>query len=373
MRCCATMRCSGWRKPNVRSSATRKLSKICKLSTRTTQNTAIKEQFLESYAPTADELGHPQDAITALNAYSATATRPALLLERAQAYKDAHQFARAAKDYQTLFYKFPLTDEARAAGTSLAAISKSLGSEYPYPGVELQEERAQIFFDAHKWREARAEYERLLTMVRDPANPARQRAQLRVAECRQYPKPLPSALAALSVSDPDVDAERIYELSQAYRSDKKETEMLAAVESAQQKYPQSKWSEEALMAAGNFYWVALERTKATSFYQRVVDGFPEGKNAFNAEWRTAWIAFLDKQPDADTRLTNFLVKYPTSSNAVDALYWLGRSAERSGNPGHARAYYSKAVERYPQTYFAHAAAARLAKMGAGDPEAPEFL
>ena len=336
-------------------------------------NTAIKEQFLESYAPTADELGHPQDAITALNAYSATATRPALLLERAQAYKDARQFARAAKDYQTLFYKFPLTDEAKAAGTSLAAISKSLGSEYPYPGVELQEERAQIFFDAHKWREARAEYERLLTMVRDPANPARQRAQLRVAECRQYPKPVPSALAALSVSDPDVDAERIYELSQAYRSDKKETEMLAAVESAQQKYPQSKWSEEALMAAGNFYWVALERTKATSFYQRVVDGFPEGKNAFNAEWRTAWIAFLDKQPDADTRLTNFLVKYPTSSNAVDALYWLGRSAERSGNPGHARAYYNKAVARFPQTYFAHAAAARLGKMPAGDEDAPEFL
>jgi soluble lytic murein transglycosylase len=336
-------------------------------------DTAIKEQFLESYAPTADELGHPQDAIAALNAYSATVTRPALLLERAQAYKDAHQFAKAAKDYQALFYKFPLTDEAKAAGTSLATISKTLGSEYPYPGVEMQEQRAQLFFDAHKWREARAEYEKLLTMVRDPANPTRQRAQLRIAECRQYPKPGPSVLAALSVSDPDVDAERMYELSQAYRSEKKETEMLAAVELAQRKYPQSKWSEEALMATGNFYWVALERTRATGFYQRVVDGFPQGKNAFNAEWRTAWIAFLDKQPDADTRLTNFLVKYPASSNSVDALYWLGRSAERSGNPGHARAYYNKAIARFPQTYFAHAAAARLQKMPAGDEDAPEFL
>lgn len=336
-------------------------------------DTAIKEQFLDSFVPLADELGHPQAAIAALTAYSATATRPALLLERAQAYQNAHEFARAAKDYQTIFYKFPLADEARAAAISLSAISKILGKEYPYPGVELQEQRAQLFFDARKWKEARVEYDKLLTMVRDPANPTRQRAQLRIAECRQYPKPAPTALASLTLSDPEVDAERIYELSQAYRSEKNETEMLAAVELAQTKYPQSKWSEDALMAAGNYYWVALDRIKATSFYQRVLDNFPDGKNAFNAEWRTAWIAFLNKHPDADTRLTAFLVKYPSSSNAVDALYWLGRSAERSGNPGHARAYYSKALARFPETYFAHAAAARLAAMGAGEEDAPEFL
>jgi len=336
-------------------------------------NLAFKEQFLEAYAPLADELGRPQEAIDALNADSATATRAPLLLERAQAYKATHQFPRAAKDYQTLFYKFPLTDEAKAAGTSLAAISKTLGKEYSYPGVELQEQRAQILFDARKWREARAEYEKLLTMVRDANNPTRQRALLRIAECKQYPKASVSPLASLTVSDAEVDAERIYELSQAYRSGKKEAEMLDAAEQAQKKYPQSKWSEEALMATGNYYWVALDRTKAVSYYQRIMDGFPNGKNAFNAEWRVAWMAFLNKQADADTRLTAFLVKYPASANSVDALYWLGRSAERSGNPGHARAYYSKAVERYPQTYFAHAAAARLAKMGAGDPEAPEFL
>jgi soluble lytic murein transglycosylase len=336
-------------------------------------NIAIQEQFLEAYAPTADELGHSEDAIEALNAYSGTATRPPLLLERAQAYQNAHEFARAAKDYQLIFYKFPLADEAKAAGVSLSAISKKLGKEYPFPGVEMQEQRAQLFFDAHKWKEARAEYEKLLTLVREPGNPTRQRAQLRSAECRQYPKASPSTLASLSVSDPEVDAERIYALSQAYRSGKNESEMLAAVEQLQKKYPQSKWLDEALMSTGNYYWVALDRTKATSFYQRVVDGFPEGKNAFNAEWRTAWMAFLNKQPDADTRLTAFLLKYPASSNSVDALYWLGRSAERSGNPSHARAYYNKAIARFPQTYFAHAAAARLAKMSAGPEEATEIL
>jgi soluble lytic murein transglycosylase len=336
-------------------------------------NMAFEEQFLEAYAPTAREVGHPLEAIDALNAYSATATRPALLLERAQAYKDAHQFARAAKDYQTLYYKYPLSDEAKAANASLATISKTLGKEYSYPGVELQEQRAQLFFDGRKWREARAEFEKLLNMVKDSASPTRQRAQLRIAECRQYPKAAPGLLAALSLNDPEVDAERIYALSQAYRSAKNEGEMVGAVELLQKKYPQGKWSEEALMAAGNYYWVSLDRNKATGYYQRIVDAFPGGKNAFNAEWRAAWMTFLNKQSDADARLTAFLLKYPASANSVDALYWLGRSAERSGNPGHARAYYNKAIDRYPQTYFAHAASGRLGKMGAGDADAPQFL
>ncbi len=338
---------------------------------------AFKEQFLEAYAPLADELGRPQQAIDALNADSTTSSRAPLLLERAQAYKATHQFARAANDYQTLYYKFPLSDEAKAAGTSLALISKALGKEYSYPGVELQEQRAQAFFDARKWREARAEYEKLLTLLRDANNPTRQRAQLRIAECKQHPKESISPLASLNPGDPEVDAERLYELSQAYRSAKKEAEMLSAVELAQKKYPQSKWTEEALMAAGNYYWVELDRSKAVSYYQRVVEGYPGGKNAFNAEWRVAWMAFLNKQSDADERLTAFLVKYPASANSVDALYWLGRSAERSGNPGRARAYYDKAIARFPQTYFAHAATARLAKMPAGelakDEDAPEFL
>ncbi len=117
------------------------------------------------------------------------------------------------------------------------------------------------------------------------------------------------------------------------------------------------------MAAGNYYWVDLNRGKAITYYQRVLDNFPSGKYAFNAEWRIAWIAYLERQPYADDKLTVFFRKYPTSANAPDALYWLGRNAERSGNPGHARSYFRIDAERFPQTYFGHAAALRLDKLG----------
>src|SRR6184192_1500106 len=335
--------------------------------------TAMREQVLEAFAPTAVQLGHAQEAIDALEAYSGTATKPTLLFERAHAYQAAHQLARAAKDYQAVFYKYPLADEAKPAGSALSQLMHALGKEYVYPGVELQEQRAQAFYDAHKWKEARAEFEKLLTMLKDPANPARQRAQLRVAECHVQLKGSPSLIAAVKTPDLEVDAERLYALSQAYRFAKKEAEMFSALNMLAKNYPMSKWNEEGLMAAGNYHWVELEREKAVIAYQHVLDSFPNGKYAFSCEWRIAWVAYLNRQPDADDRLTNFLLKYPVSSNSVDALYWLGRNAERNGNPARARGYYGKAVERFPQTYFGNAAAARLAKLGPGEENPAELL
>jgi soluble lytic murein transglycosylase len=335
--------------------------------------TAMREPLLEAIAPVAVLLGHPQEAIDALNAYAGTTSKPSLLLERARAYQSAHQLPRAAKDYQTIFYKSPLADEAKPAGAALTQLMHALGKEYSYPGVEMQEQRAQAFYDAHKWKEARAEFEKLLTMLKDPANPTRQRAQLRVAECRVQLKGSPSLIAALKTPELEVDAERLYALSQAYRTEKKESEMFAALNSLAQNYPLSKWNEDGLMAAGNYHWVELEREKAVVAYQRVLDTFPNGKNSYNCEWRIAWVAFLNHQPDADDRLTNFLLKNPVSANAVDALYWLGRNAEREGNPAHARSYYDKAVERFPQTYFGNAAAARLVRLPPGEEDHSDVL
>ena len=336
-------------------------------------NTAMREQLLEAFAPTAVQLGHAQEAIDGLDAYSATTSKPNLLYERARAYQAARQLPRAAKDYQTVFYKFPLADEAKPAGSALSQLMHALGKEYVYPGVELQEQRAKVFYDARKWKEARTEFEKLLTMLKDPANPARQRAQLRVAECRVQLKGSPSLIAAVKTPDLEVDAERLYALSQAYRFAKKEAEMFSALNMLAKNYPMSKWNEEGLMAAGNYHWVELEREKAVIAYQHVLDSFPNGKYAFSCEWRIAWVAYLNRQPDADDRLTTFLLKYPVSANSVDALYWLGRNAERGGNPTHARSYYSKAVERFPQTYFGNAAAARLAKLGPGEEDLSELL
>ena len=336
-------------------------------------NTAMKEQLVDVLAVTAVEAGKPQDAIEALNSYSGTAGKTNLLLDRAQAYRAAGQYVRAVKDYQTLFYKYPLSDEAKIAGTNLAHMQKQLRGEFPYATAELQGERAQTFFDGKKWREARSEFEKLESMLKDPTNPVRQRAELRVAQCRVQMRSSLKLISALKTPDPEVDAERLYVLSQLQRNDKKDAEMFASLAELARKYPNSKWADEGWMAEANYYWVQLDRNKAAEYYQHVLDTYPNSRNDYNAEWRVAWVAYLNRQPDAENKLQTFLVKYPSSANAVDAIYWLGRIAERDGNPAHARSFYDKAVERFPQTYFGHAAAARLLALGPGEENPAPFL
>jgi soluble lytic murein transglycosylase len=336
-------------------------------------NAAIREQVVDALAITATATGHAQDAIEALDSYSGTATKPALLLDRAHAYQAAGQTVRAAKDYQAIYYKYPLSDEAKAAASAIPVLQKTLRNEFPYATAEMQEQRAQAFAEAHKWREARPEFEKLAGMLRDPANPARQHAQLRLAQCRVQLKAPLTLLSSLVTPDPEVDAERLFVLSQFQRSEKNESAMLATIEDLGKKYSQSKWAEEGYMQAGNYFWVLLDRTKAAEYYQRVLDVYPDGKNDYNAEWRVAWVAYVNRRPDADEKLKAFLLKYPVSANAVDALYWLGRFSERSGNPAHARAFYSKALERFPETYFGFAAADRLAILGPGEENPAEFL
>jgi soluble lytic murein transglycosylase len=336
-------------------------------------NTVIKEQVLEAYLPTTVDIGRPQDGLEAVAENPLASSKPALLLVRARANEAARKLVLAAKDYQMLYYKFPLAEESNDAAVALPRLNKQLHNEFPYATAELQEQRAQIFYEAHKWKEARTEYEKLAGILKDPANPTREKALVRAAECRQHPKQSPKLLASIKVTDAEADAERLYGLSQAYRSDKNEIEMLTAIETLAAKYPQSRWAEDALMAAGNYYWVQLDRSKALGYYQRVLDAFPSGKNAYSAEWRIAWVAYLERQPYTGDKLTVFLRKYPVSGGAVNALYWLGRDAERSGNPAHARSYYKKALDRFPTTYFAYAAEKHLERLGPGEEDPPDFL
>ena len=58
-------------------------------------------------------------------------------------------------------------------------------------------------------------------------------------------------------------------------------------------------------------------------------------------------------------LEAYVRRFPLSSYVQDALYWLGRSYERSGNTEHARNFYLADANRFPLTYFGAKAAERL--------------
>lgn len=322
----------------------------------------MDEQALEALGEAALALSQPAKALVALGAESNVNSKPALVFLRARAREAAGQLEAAAADYSEVYYGFPLSTSSSEAGEKMRALERKLGEKFS--AVPLVEEisRASALYQAHKWRDASEAYDNLLPKLADTDH---SRALLRIAECRTALGGGPPPLQMLTLSEPDLEAERLYMLSQAYRKEKQEPQMFAAVDQAVARAPQSYWAEQALFSAGNYYWVQLDLDHAAQFYRRVVENFPASPDATNAHWRLAWQAYRDHKPEAAALLEEHLRKFPATPYMADALYWLGRTAERSGDAALARAYFTKLVERFPLIYFGQRAAERLQALGPG--------
>jgi peptidoglycan lytic transglycosylase len=338
-------------------------------------DTAMSDSAVEALAQAALAAGQSSDAVAALQEYSRTTVKPSLLLLRAQANEKAalakgEKPLAAAKDYLEVIYRFPLNDEAKVAVERIPYLQAILGEQFPGTPVETEISRAEALYDARRWKDVRKAYEDLFPKL---SGVAHDRASLRLAQVQVQLGGSVEALESLKLADPELDAERIFSLSQLQRSAKLEAEMFAAIEQVVSTYPQSPWAEEALFAAGNYYWMNLDRSRAAEYYQRVLSGFPMGKYASLAQWRIAWTSYMLRQPDAASHFEQYLIKNPTTPQVVNALYWLGRSYEHAGNAAHARSFYLAAVDRFPQTYFGEKAAQRLHEIGTQPTNPAEVL
>ena len=69
--------------------------------------------------------------------------------------------------------------------------------------------------------------------------------------------------------DYDVDAERLFTLAQYYRSVSPESQM-APPSRASRVRRQAAGPNPRLFLAGNYYWVQLDRDRASGYYKRLV-------------------------------------------------------------------------------------------------------
>jgi soluble lytic murein transglycosylase len=333
-------------------------------------NSVMSDQAVQFLAETEIASGQPEEALTALASYPQTSSRPELLFLRGQALEQAKRPEPAAADYVAVYYRFPTSDSAREAGMKAQYLAGVLGDKFPVVPLDQKISRAAALYAVHDWGDARDAYDILIPEL---SGADRARAQLREVQCRVAIGGDATLLANLKVDDPEADAERLYSLSQTYRSRQQEPDMLATIEEAVRQAPQSHWAEQGLFAAGNYYWVELDRSRAGSYYQRVADNFPASPDAVAAQWRLAWIAHLERRPEAATLFEQYIRKFPASSYVPDALYWLGREAENAGNADLARAYYQKLEDRFAHGYFQQLAQVRVAALGQGPKADPDFL
>ncbi|MGC1107606.1 MAG: transglycosylase SLT domain-containing protein [Candidatus Acidiferrales bacterium] len=309
---------------------------------------------LQALAETAIALNQPRQALDALTSAPDIEQNPALLFLRAQAHEQADDKIAAAGDYLEVYDRYPLSTQADEAGEKISYFESTMGASFPQPLISERLLRANILFEAHHWQDAENGYNEALPKLEGPDEDL---AHLRIADCIVQLGGDSSLLASVQFQAQDVDAERLYDLSQAYRSANNETNMLGALAQVQARAPASLWAERTLFAVGNYYWVKLDRDRAAAEYQQVVDKFPTSDDAINAQWRVAWAAYMDRSDGAAGLIETFLRGHPDSVYTPDALYWLGRLAQQKENAPVARAYFGKLQARFPNNYFAiHASA-----------------
>jgi soluble lytic murein transglycosylase len=333
-------------------------------------DSVMTDAALQSLGDAAIAANQPAEAVTALEGYSQTTQRPALLLLRGEAREQAGKPLDAVADYQAVYMRFAISEQARQAGTKLGFLRSSLAPNYPPLALDQRLAHAAMVFGAKSWGDARDEYAEIMPEL---SGADRERAQLRVLECGVALGSGPGEIVGLQITDPDVDAERLDALAEYYRAQQQEPQMVAAVEGVVSRAPSSHWAESALFLAGNYYWVQLDRDRAAGYYKRLEEDFPVSTNAPAAQWRVAWAAVLKRQPEAAVLLQDHLRRFPGSPYTPDALYWLGRLAEEAGVAPLARGYYAKLAERYPHNYFETQAAARARAVGTGPVEKSDVL
>jgi soluble lytic murein transglycosylase len=326
----------------------------------------MTDQALQSLGTAAIAANQPADGVAALNAYAGTDKSAQLLFLRGELREKAGQQLDAAADYKLVYSRFPLSEQAREAEGKLSSLGVTLGAQLQPISSADRLARAAKLFEAEDWSDARDEYNQLL--LASLSGVELERAQVRILECGVEMGGDPSPLAALKISDPEVDAERDYTVADYYRGAQNEAQVVAAVEAASMRAPSSYWTERSFFLAGNFYWVNLQRDKASSYYVRLATQFPSSPNADVASWRVVWTAVLKRDPDASGKLEDHLKRFPNSEYTPDTLYWLGRLAEEAHEPARARAFYAKLETRFSQMYFANLAAARMRVLGRGQEE-----
>jgi len=319
--------------------------------------------------------GDTKAALETLRKNYSTLPQPAGDFAMAAAFAADGDAMNAAVYDQRVYYGFPLSTEAAQSDAELAKLRAALGEKYPPPMPNAMLGRAVKLMDAKQYVKARAELETLAPQL---TGAEKDLARVRIGAADYYTKDTVRAhttLAALEVSTPEADAERLHYLLLCAQRLKNQDEVNSALERLGRLYPNSKWRLESLIAAANHSLVENQLQAYEPIYRACYESFPKDPEAAACHWKVTWGHYMRRQADAADLLRAHVRMFPGAENAAGALYFLGRLAEDGHDQAGARAYYEEILREYPNYYYNVVARERMKEIGPGASSAKvnEFL
>ena len=283
----------------------------------------------------------------------------------ARAYQMAGDTTRAAAIYRALYVAQPLSYEATQAQVQLQAMGMGVSAAQ-------RKVHADQLFNAKRYSEANAEY----GAVRNDSSLTeadRDALQIYSAVCDLKLKHLSHRdVDKLPVTNDDSAALKLYLYAEISRSEKDRAGHDTTIAEMVQKYPSSRWTEEALYSGGNMYLLVHDAPQAIYHYDLLVQHFPNSVYAPSAHWRSAWMNYrLRKFTEAARLMDEQVVRYGAGIEAPSALYWRGRIYEDEEKDfGQAANFYRALSASYTNFYYGIEARKRLAVIGRQGESAP---
>jgi soluble lytic murein transglycosylase len=325
----------------------------------------LRVQAAELLGQALIESQQPQAAVQALTGEPRVHQRANLSLVLAKAYAAAGDSAQAAREFEQIYYGFPASPQAVEAGTALAGLRARLGAEFPQPTEEIETARLELLFKASEVKEALQGYDGLLASRPGSAHAeewrlGRARCLLRLRRQSEAERELSTTL-----STPALNAERLDLKVEAAARDDNAAATLAALREIQGVDARSPFYESALYTAGNVFFRLEDWQNAGRQYQTLVETFPQGTHAPEARWRLVWCYYFGGEAEqAGQALQAYLADSTQPSHTAAAIYWLGRLEEKQADLRDAQALYALLASRFPHSYYAEQANARLKKLPA---------
>lgn len=277
-----------------------------------------------------------------------------------RAYQLSGQTAKAVSIFHTIYTTQPLSYEATQAALQLAAMGAS-------PSAAERKTHADTLFNAKRYTEAGDEYTAIANGTAQMSPADRDALTIYAAVCQFRVKHLSRfAVERLPDTSDDSAAAKQYMLAELSRDEHDSTGHDTIIAQMVQRYPTSRWLEEALYSGGNMYLLLHDSTQAIYHYSTLVRLFPASTYAPSAHWRAAWMNYRARNyPEAARLMDEQIVRYPGGQEIPAALYWRGRIYEdEEHNFPQAANYYRRVAEIYPDYYYAMLARQRLTVLGA---------
>jgi soluble lytic murein transglycosylase len=266
---------------------------------------------------------------------------------------------KAADAYVRLYYEYPLT----AAGTASAAQLDSLAAHITRRGYDADIGRAQMFYGAGRYEEAKAAFAAVRPNVRGDE---RELVDLRIAESDYYLKNYAAARDGLR---PYIErASRLAEARFFYLGAIRELgdhpQYVSLARALVTDFPDSSWAEEALNNLGTHYILEDEDAAAAETFKELYEKFPSGRRAERAAWKYGWSAYKAREYAETIRVfESAAAAFPRSDYRPSYLYWTARAHAKKGSASESAARMRLVYTDYANSYYGRLAAGHLRRAG----------